>query len=116
MNKNIIGNRINSALTNSGKKQKELAAVLGVTDNTVSYYVNGKRTPSIDHIIVMTSFFDVSSDYLLGISDIPNTTVEGCKAYIEGERKLLEIDRMRTAKQLEEISVYLSMKCKELMK
>lgn len=66
----MIGSRINSALVFSNKRQKELAANLGVTDNTISYFCNGKRVPNTGQIIKIARFFNVSSDWLLGLSDV----------------------------------------------
>ena len=68
-----IGQRINSALALRNKKQKELAAVLGVTDNTISYFVGDKRTPNTEQIIAIADFLNVSSDYLLGLNTNPTT-------------------------------------------
>ncbi len=67
--KKLIGSRINSALALRGMKQKELAKILGVTDNTVSYYVSGARTPNAEQIIAIANALDVSADYLLGLTD-----------------------------------------------
>lgn len=67
--KSVIGQRINSALNISGKKQKELAAVLGVPDNTISYFVSGKRTPNTEQIIKIAQYLKVSADFLLGLTN-----------------------------------------------
>lgn len=68
-NRTVIGNRINSALAFSNKKQKELAAHLGVPDNTISYFCSGKRVPNAEQIIEISKFLGISSDYLLGLTD-----------------------------------------------
>lgn len=65
---NVIGNRINILLKSSGKKQKDLAEFLDVTANTVSYYVTGTRTPNVEQIINIARFFEVSTDYILGVN------------------------------------------------
>ena len=65
----LIGRRITAALALSGKQQKELAKALGVTDNTVSYWCSGARTPNTAQIIGTAEFTGVSADYLLGLSD-----------------------------------------------
>ena len=70
--KEIIGDRINSALELRNMKQKDLAKILGVTDNTVSYYVNGTRTPNAEQIIAISQALNVSSDYILGLSTVTN--------------------------------------------
>ncbi len=49
--------------------QQQLADYLGVTAATVSAYELGKKLPSIVTLINICRQFDVSSDYLLGLSD-----------------------------------------------
>lgn len=66
---NTIALRISLLLMKSRKRQKDLAAHLGVTDNTISYFVSGKRTPNIEQIIKIAQYFGVSTDYILGVSD-----------------------------------------------
>lgn len=72
--KKVIGSRINEALAFSNKKQKELAAHLGVPDNTISYFCSGKRVPNAEQIIEISKFLGVSADFLLGLSG--NKTTE----------------------------------------
>lgn len=68
--KNVIGDRIGALLSEKNKKQKDLAEYLGVTANTISYYVTGTRMPNIDQIIKIAVFFNVSTDYLLGRTEV----------------------------------------------
>ena len=68
-----IGQRINSMLAERNKKQKELAAALNVTDNTVSYYCSGTRLPNTSQIKIIADFLDCSADYLLGLTDTVTT-------------------------------------------
>ena len=65
----VIGKRINALLGEQDRKQKELANHLGVTDNTISYFCSGKRTPNTAQIGLIAAFFNVSTDYLLGRTD-----------------------------------------------
>ena len=51
-----------------GCTQKEVADVLGVTQDSISLWENDKRIPDAQYIITMAKFFDVSTDYLLGES------------------------------------------------
>lgn len=69
----IIGERINILLANQDKKQKELAKYLGVTDNTISYFVSGKRMPNTKQIKMIAEYFNISADYLLCLSDVATT-------------------------------------------
>lgn len=53
----------------SGLTQKELAAKLSITRSAYSLYELGTREPSIAVLIDMAKFFEVTLDYLVGISD-----------------------------------------------
>lgn len=77
MDNKIIGQRINAALALRDVKQKELATGIGLSqDNTVSYWCNGKRKPNIEQIIQIAKFLNVSSDFLLGLSDVPTNDIQ----------------------------------------
>jgi transcriptional regulator with XRE-family HTH domain len=49
--------------------QAELAKNLNISASTVGMWETGKRMPSPDLIKSLAKLFDVSSDYLLGITD-----------------------------------------------
>lgn len=72
MNSQKIGQRINAALASSNMKQKDLAKILGVTDNTISYYCSGARTPKVEQLGVIAQVLHVTTDYLLGLTNDPN--------------------------------------------
>lgn len=65
----LVGQRINNLLSKNKETQKELAAVLSVTENRISYYVNGKRTPNIEKLIMISDHYNTTIDYLLGKTD-----------------------------------------------
>ncbi|MDE6597157.1 MAG: helix-turn-helix domain-containing protein [Clostridia bacterium] len=47
--------------------QRNLAEVLGVTQDSVSLWEKGKRLPATEHIIALCKYFGISADYLLGL-------------------------------------------------
>lgn len=51
--------------------QKEIAQGAGVPLRTYQRYENGEREPSASILIALADFFNVSTDYLLGRTDIP---------------------------------------------
>lgn len=51
--------------------QQELAEALGLTQTTISGIESGIRTTTIEKLILLAKFFDVSTDYLLGLKDEP---------------------------------------------
>lgn len=50
--------------------QSDLAKAILVPRVTYTHYELGKRTPDLDTIIQLARFFDVTLDYLLGISEV----------------------------------------------
>lgn len=50
-------------------KQSELAERFAVDQRTVSNWECGINEPNYEILIQLAKFFDVSADYLLGISD-----------------------------------------------
>ena len=57
--------------------QVELASKLGVTKQCVSNWENDNILPSIEMLIKIAKYFNVSTDYLLGISSDKTLDVSG---------------------------------------
>lgn len=49
--------------------QEGLALELNVSQSTISAYELGERTPDLETLISIAGFFNVSLDYLTGLSD-----------------------------------------------
>ena len=75
--KRLEGLRISYNLT-----QKQLADKLGVTKQTVSNWENDNIHPSIETLMRICQFFNVSTDYVLGLDN---------KKYIEVSDLSLEV-------------------------
>lgn len=52
--------------------QKEVAAVLGIDQRVYSNYETGKREIPTRFVILLADFYNISTDYILGVSDNPN--------------------------------------------
>ena len=52
-------------------KQQEVADYLHIKQNTYSQYESGKRQIPIDVLIKLAEFYDVSTDYILKLTDQP---------------------------------------------
>ncbi|MBO5300032.1 MAG: helix-turn-helix transcriptional regulator [Clostridia bacterium] len=50
--------------------QKDIADMLQCTQVCYSYYENGKRDIPTDVLIRLAAFYETSTDYLLGLTDI----------------------------------------------
>lgn len=77
-----IGLKIEELLESQGKKQKDLAEYLNINSNIVSYWCNGTRKPNIEQIIEISKYFNVSTDYILDVSE-NKTTDTNLKAVCE---------------------------------
>ena len=53
-------------------KQKEIAAMLNVSQNTYSQYETGVISLTAEVLIKLSDFYDVSIDYLLDRTDNPD--------------------------------------------
>lgn len=65
-------NRLKLLREEKGLFQSDIAKILGVSVAAVGFYENEKRDMSPDTIIKLAEYFGVSTDYLLGKSDIRN--------------------------------------------
>lgn len=63
-----FGEKVRNLREDADLNQTQLGKTLGMTQRKISYIECGKYEPSIDDIIAICRFFNVSSDYLLGIN------------------------------------------------
>lgn len=63
-------NKIVSLLGEQKKTQKDLTDHIGLSKNAFTKWKNGENESYIKHINEIARFFDVSTDYLLGNTDI----------------------------------------------
>lgn len=61
----MLAKQIRTLRINAGMSQSQLAENLNVSPSAVGMYEQGRRMPSIDLLILLASFFNVSLDYLI---------------------------------------------------
>lgn len=66
----IIKERLKYEINNSQKKKRQIAQEIGVSASMVSQYVTGSKMPDIYTFTKLCKSLDVSSDYILGITDV----------------------------------------------
>jgi transcriptional regulator with XRE-family HTH domain len=64
-----------------GVSQTKLATVLDIGQASISKWKSGLTEPSIENIIKMSVYFNVSADYLLGMSALDMNVTEFHRAY-----------------------------------
>ena len=52
--------------------QKEIASLLGISQQYYSEYENGNRTITINHLITLSKFYGTTIYYIVGLSDQKN--------------------------------------------
>lgn len=61
--------RLGNLIEESNVTQRHLALDLHVASSTINGYISGYREPDFSMLIRLASYFDVSTDYLLGLSN-----------------------------------------------
>ena len=64
----VVGERLSELLKN--EKQETIAAKLNVQQATVSRWINGERIPDAGLLVKIAEMYDVSLDWILGLSDV----------------------------------------------
>ena len=72
--------------TDKDLKQEDVAKVLNTTKQSYSNYERGYRKLSIDDLMKLADFYNVSTDYILGRTDNPelNKSTTNIKYQIQG--------------------------------
>lgn len=72
---NILGTRLKELREEMNKTQKDIAKVFGITNFQLSRYESGQSNPDPDLIKKFAEYYDVSTDYLLGLTNLKNYRV-----------------------------------------
>ncbi len=69
MNAIEIGKRIRELRLERKLSQNQMVDLLSVSQDTISFWENGKSLPSAEYLIEISKNFNVSTDYILGLTD-----------------------------------------------
>lgn len=85
-----MNNRLKALRIESGLTQKELAVKIGSSSKNIWAYENGNANPPYDVLIAYANYFEVTTDYLLGLEDDFGHKIETkSDTYTTEERKLI---------------------------
>lgn len=81
----MIAKRLTELRHDKGLTQQEVAVGIGVSRTTYAHYEIGRREPDIGTLTTIAKFFEVSTDYLLGLTDLrkPYTLEENSPVYAQ---------------------------------
>ena len=70
----MYSDRLKELRKNKHLTQEQLGKALNIATSTVSMYENGSREPDLQTLINLSKFYEVTADYILGLSDKPYLT------------------------------------------
>lgn len=68
----MIGKRLKDLRQNKRKTLEEVSTAVGVARSTYAGYESEHREPPNEIIISLADYYNVSTDYLLGVTDLPD--------------------------------------------
>lgn len=101
----VFAKRLRELIETSGVSQAELANSVGVTRQAINSYTLGNTVPNSDVLTNIAKYFDVSADYLLGLTDVKSndTTVKSiCEEIGLSDKSVNLLICLNRIKKLEE--------------
>lgn len=63
--------RLYDLRTDNDKTQKEIAKILNITYQQYQLYESGKREIPVHKLIILCKYYNISADYILGLTNEP---------------------------------------------
>ena len=96
-NKEVLAKNLSMYLERSGKSQREMADIVGVSSSTFNDWTKGRKYPRIDKIEFMANYFGIKKSDLIEehkeISPSEMQLTEGEKALIKLLRRVPAADQ-----------------------
>lgn len=90
----IFVERLNELLAETKTTKAKLARYLRASTTAVCRYANGERIPLVTNVAQIAEYFNVTVDYLLGVSDLRDFKKETDKLRIDSDNLLRELARI----------------------
>ena len=91
-NKEVFARNLKKYLIRSGKSQREMADIVGVSSSTFNEWMKAKKYPRIDKIEFMANYFGVLKSDLIEEKEDKKISPDEA-GLTEGERNVLELFR-----------------------
>lgn len=92
----LLGKRLIQLRKDRNLTQEKLSEYLNISRATYAQYELGRRQPDYETLEIIANFFNVTTDYLLGRTNIPNSSSKPLNLDKEPTRQDLE-DLLRTS-------------------
>lgn len=67
----LFPERLRQLRKQAGLNQKQMGVVIDLSNHAICMMERGQRSTTIDKLVQLAEYFQVSTDYLLGITDDP---------------------------------------------
>ena len=67
----IFCQRLRDLRIDHDKSQAEIAKIIGTSQSYYAQYENGKRGITLERVIILAKYYNVSLDYIAGLIDTP---------------------------------------------
>lgn len=88
--KTTLGLRISELRKKRSWLQRELAEKIGMSTGSIAMWETGKRDPDSSMLAKLAAIFEVSTDFLLGISDDPSAETSEPDGNLEPEIRVIQ--------------------------
>lgn len=92
-----LGDVLTELRKDKGMTQKQLAERFNISGATVSSYETGAHQPTIEVLVQYSKTFDVTTDYLLGLSRVPDRLSSLSADFVDGKtvgQFISEVDKL----------------------
>lgn len=102
----LLGERLKELRDEFGYDQKDMGQKLNMTSSAYGYYEQERSEPSLETLIKIANIFNVSTDYLLGLSNIRKYPFHHSKSnkLSLSDAEIETIHKMKDISLLEELS------------
>ena len=78
----LFSERVDELIFDKNLKAVEFAKLCGISKSTVYEYLSGRKMPTLKNLIKIAEFFNVSTDYLLGLEkDVYTKNFKSCISF-----------------------------------
>ena len=95
-----IADRIKQLRKKKGVSQSQLAKAIGVKNNTVSTWERGTRKPDFAALQLLSEYFEVSFEYLLGSNDKEEARVKPSQGELDSCALSAKADEIKESTEL----------------
>ena len=71
----FVYQRLKDMREDSDKNQEDIASILNITRQQYQLYESGKREMPMHHFTVLARYYNISLDYLAGLTDTPKKLI-----------------------------------------